>query len=528
MPGVHTDWASASLKQRTECLTPHTPRRGVSSCRQQHTWVWTEESRGPRECLRESRCRGEPKWPAARGPAETQSHMGRWAWGVRTDRRAGEHALWVQTTGGPPKPSRRVHTQPTSYSSPRGSGQTIWWRSGHICVAIRSLSHVRFFGPIDGNTPGSSVLHYLPEFTKLIWVHRVKNAIQPSHPLSPLLLLPSVFPTIRVFSSERTASSKSGIWSENFPEPWLHESALDRRQLWLKMRFFGGSEASVLAILTRGLSLRPSELALGQQGHSLQGLRTHFSSTRGTKSHSDSRTSTVWCPSSWNLNRQSRAAHWGGTGWCPGGQSLERPGRWASTVGAGPLRLRGPVVFGPACQVLFQIKVLMSPKRHHHPPDVRQHWGWGQSRWCLSYAQSQSSTKCFPERTRKHEACVTSAASLAALQPRCVSTGEPSVTLRLVKARGTCRQRARARGGGWWEFPVPQAGGQGGNTHLELSSWTTPWALGLGGSRSESMSLGGGPGRQGRSPSSRAASSRTPSSSGLTLPYSKLPHTFPL
>ena len=36
---------------------------------------------------------------------------------------------------------------------------------------------------------------------KLI-VHRVGDAIQPSHPLLPLLILPSVFPSIRVFSNE--------------------------------------------------------------------------------------------------------------------------------------------------------------------------------------------------------------------------------------------------------------------------------------------------------------------------------------
>ena len=33
-------------------------------------------------------------------------------------------------------------------------------------------------------------------------VHWVGDAIQPSHPLSPPLLLPSIFPSIRVFSSE--------------------------------------------------------------------------------------------------------------------------------------------------------------------------------------------------------------------------------------------------------------------------------------------------------------------------------------
>ena len=49
--------------------------------------------------------------------------------------------------------------------------------------------------------PGSSVLHYLPEFAQT-HVHLVSDAIQPSHPLSSLLLLPSIFPRIRVFSNE--------------------------------------------------------------------------------------------------------------------------------------------------------------------------------------------------------------------------------------------------------------------------------------------------------------------------------------
>ena len=54
---------------------------------------------------------------------------------------------------------------------------------------------------MDCSTPGFLVLHYLPEFAQT-HVHWAGDAIQPSHPLSPLLLLPSIFPSIRVFSSE--------------------------------------------------------------------------------------------------------------------------------------------------------------------------------------------------------------------------------------------------------------------------------------------------------------------------------------
>ena len=55
--------------------------------------------------------------------------------------------------------------------------------------------------PMDCSMPGFPLLHYLLEFaqTHVCWVH---DAIQPSHPLSYLLLLPSCFPSIRVFSKE--------------------------------------------------------------------------------------------------------------------------------------------------------------------------------------------------------------------------------------------------------------------------------------------------------------------------------------
>ena len=55
--------------------------------------------------------------------------------------------------------------------------------------------------PMDCDTFGSSVLHYLLEFAQT-HVHWVGDAIQPSHLLLPLLFLPSIFPSIRVFSNE--------------------------------------------------------------------------------------------------------------------------------------------------------------------------------------------------------------------------------------------------------------------------------------------------------------------------------------
>ena len=57
--------------------------------------------------------------------------------------------------------------------------------------------------PMNHSTPGLPVYHQLLEFTQT-HVHRVGDAIQPSHPLHPLLLPPPIPPSIRVFSSEST------------------------------------------------------------------------------------------------------------------------------------------------------------------------------------------------------------------------------------------------------------------------------------------------------------------------------------
>ena len=53
--------------------------------------------------------------------------------------------------------------------------------------------------PMDCSTTGFPVLQHLLELAQT-HVHWVDDATQPSHPLSPLLSLLSIFPSIRVFS----------------------------------------------------------------------------------------------------------------------------------------------------------------------------------------------------------------------------------------------------------------------------------------------------------------------------------------
>ena len=68
---------------------------------------------------------------------------------------------------------------------------------------------------MDCSTPGLPVYHQLPEFTQT-HVHRVADAIQPPHPLlSPFP--PSIFPNIRVFSSESVLCIRwPKCWSLSF------------------------------------------------------------------------------------------------------------------------------------------------------------------------------------------------------------------------------------------------------------------------------------------------------------------------
>ena len=94
-------------------------------------------------------------------------------------------------------------------------GTGAWWATVHRSQrvgndwsdwALSIVSSVAQLYPTlctlkDCNTPGFPVHHQLPELAPT-QVHPVSDAIQPSHPLYPLLLLPSIFPSIRVFSNE--------------------------------------------------------------------------------------------------------------------------------------------------------------------------------------------------------------------------------------------------------------------------------------------------------------------------------------
>ena len=93
------------------------------------------------------------------------------------------------------------------------------------------------FDPMDCSTPGLPVHHQLLESTQT-HIHRVSDAIQPSHPLFPLLFLPSIFPSIGVFSNELALHirwPKYWSFSFNITPTNEHPGLISFRMDWLDL-----------------------------------------------------------------------------------------------------------------------------------------------------------------------------------------------------------------------------------------------------------------------------------------------------
>ena len=102
--------------------------------------------------------------------------------------------------------------------------------------------------PMDYSTPGLPVHHQLPEFTQ-IHVHRVGDAIQPSHPLSSPSPPAPISPSIRVFSNESTLLMRwPKYWSFSFSisPSSEHPGLVSFRMDWLDLLAVQGTRKSLL------------------------------------------------------------------------------------------------------------------------------------------------------------------------------------------------------------------------------------------------------------------------------------------
>ena len=101
---------------------------------------------------------------------------------------------------------------------------------------------------MDSSTPGFPVHHQLPEFIQT-HVHRIHDAIQPPPSLSSLLLLPLIFPSIRVFSNESVLHIRwPKDWSFSFSISPSNEYSglISFRMDWLDLLAVQGTLKSLL------------------------------------------------------------------------------------------------------------------------------------------------------------------------------------------------------------------------------------------------------------------------------------------
>ena len=101
--------------------------------------------------------------------------------------------------------------------------------------------------PMNHSTPGLPVHHQFPEFTQT-HVHRVGDASNHLILCCPLLLLPSIFPSIRVFSNGsalRIMWPKDWSFSFNISPSNEHPGLLSIRMDWLDLLAVQGTLKSL-------------------------------------------------------------------------------------------------------------------------------------------------------------------------------------------------------------------------------------------------------------------------------------------
>ena len=102
--------------------------------------------------------------------------------------------------------------------------------------------------PMDCSTPGFPVHHQRLKFAQTR-VHQVGDAIQPSHPLSSPLLLPSIFPSNRVCTNESVLRIKwPKYWSFSFNIRFSneHPGLISFRMDWFDLLAVQGTLKSLL------------------------------------------------------------------------------------------------------------------------------------------------------------------------------------------------------------------------------------------------------------------------------------------
>jgi len=122
------------------------------------------------------------------------------------------------------------------------------WESPYMYFSqfssVQSLSHIQLCNPMNHSTPGLPVHHQLLEFTQT-HIHQVGDPSSHLILCHPLLLLPPIPPSIRVFSNESTLRMRwPKYWSFSFSK-----TPSNKHQDWSPLGWTGW-----ISLKSKGLS----------------------------------------------------------------------------------------------------------------------------------------------------------------------------------------------------------------------------------------------------------------------------------
>ena len=137
-----------------------------------------------------------------------------------------------------PPPTPRACSN--SFASRQGG--RIDWEFGIDTYQFSSVTHLclTLCDPMDCSTPGPPVYHQLPDLAQIMFIE-----LMPSNRLilcHPLLLLPSIFPSIRVFSNE-------SICCIRWPKYWSFSFSISPSNEYLGLNSFRIDWFDLLAVL---------------------------------------------------------------------------------------------------------------------------------------------------------------------------------------------------------------------------------------------------------------------------------------
>ena len=127
----------------------------------------------------------------------------------------------------------------------------MWGKEGGVLIYICSCCSVAklcltLLESMDCCMSGLPVPHHLLEFAG-VHVHCISDAIEPSYPCLTLLLLPSVFPTIRVFSSELAVHIRwPKYWSFSINPSDEYSGLISFKIDWFDLHAVQGTPKSLL------------------------------------------------------------------------------------------------------------------------------------------------------------------------------------------------------------------------------------------------------------------------------------------